>query len=75
MRASIFGAHVVEANFELHKLSVVFAATCVPLLLALHKLGLQIGKHCELNHDIMIFSLNVVKNFNYNTSITKIKVK
>jgi hypothetical protein len=44
MHASIFGAHVVEANFELHKLSVVFAIACVPLLLALHELGLQIGK-------------------------------
>jgi hypothetical protein len=44
MRASIFGMHVVEANFELQKLSVVFAATCVPFLLTLHEPRLQIGK-------------------------------
>jgi hypothetical protein len=33
MCASISGAHVVEANFDLHKLSVVFATACAPLLL------------------------------------------
>jgi hypothetical protein len=57
MHASFFGAHVVEANFELHKLSVVFVVVCVPLLLALHKPRLQIGKCCELNHDIMMLFL------------------
>jgi hypothetical protein len=56
MHASIFGKHVVEANFELHKLSVVFS-TCVRLLLALHKPRLQIGKCCDLNHDIKMFFL------------------
>jgi hypothetical protein len=55
MHASIFGVHVVEANFEFHKLSVAFVVACAPLLLVLHKLGLQIGKCCELNHDIMMF--------------------
>jgi hypothetical protein len=57
MCASIFGVHVVEANFELHKLSVVFAVACVPLLLTLHELRLQIGKCCDLNHDIRMFFL------------------
>jgi hypothetical protein len=57
MCASIFGTHVVEANFELHKISVVFATKCVPFLLALHEPRLQIGKCCELNHDIMMLFL------------------
>jgi hypothetical protein len=54
MHASIFGTHV-EANFELRKLNVVFSIACAPLLLALHKPRLQIGKCCELNHDIKMF--------------------
>jgi hypothetical protein len=54
MHASIFGTHV-EANFELHKLNVVFSTACAPLLLALHEPRLQIGKCCELNHDIKMF--------------------
>jgi hypothetical protein len=62
MHASIFGTHVVEANFELHKLSVVFATTCAPLLLALHKAGLQIGICYELNHDIRMFFLEHSEN-------------
>jgi hypothetical protein len=57
MHASFFGAHVVEANFELHKLSVVFVVVCAPLLLALHEPRLQIGKCCELNHDIIMLFL------------------
>jgi hypothetical protein len=57
MHASFFGTHVVEANFELHKLSVVFATICVPLLLTLHKPRLQVGKCCELNHDIIMLFL------------------
>jgi hypothetical protein len=62
MHASIFGTHVVEANFEFHKLSVVFATTCVLFLLALHELGLQIGKCCELNHDIRMLFLEHSEN-------------
>jgi hypothetical protein len=57
MCASIFGTHVVEVNFELHKLSVVFVVACVPFLLALHKPRLQIGKCYELSHDIKMFLL------------------
>jgi hypothetical protein len=49
--------HVVEANFELHKLNVVFVANCVPLILALHEPSLQIGKCYELNHDIKMLFL------------------
>jgi Na+/H+-dicarboxylate symporter len=63
MHASIFGTHVVEANFELHKLIVVFVATCIPLLFVLHELGLQIGKCCELNHDIMMLFLECNEKF------------
>jgi hypothetical protein len=62
MHASIFGMHVFETNFEFHKLSVVFATTCAPLLLALHKPRVQIGKCCELNHDIKMFFLKHNEN-------------
>jgi len=75
MHPSIFGMHVIDPNSKFHKLSVVFATTCAPLLLAFHELGLQIGKCCELNHEMRIFSLNAMKNFNYNTYIVEIKVK
>jgi hypothetical protein len=53
MHPSIFGTHVLEPNFELQKLNVVFAT----LLLALHKPGLQIGKCCGLNHEMKMFFL------------------
>jgi hypothetical protein len=57
MWASIFGMHVVEANFELHKLNVVFVVECVPLHLAFHEPRLHIGKCCELKHDIKMLFL------------------
>jgi hypothetical protein len=57
MHASFSRAHFVEANFELHKLSVVFVAVCAPLLLALHKPRLQVGKCCEFNRGIIMLFL------------------
>jgi hypothetical protein len=63
MHASIFGAHVVEANFELHKLNVVFVATCARFHLVLHEPGLQIGKCCELNHGIKMLFLKHNEKF------------
>jgi hypothetical protein len=57
MHPSIFGVPVIELNFELHRLSVVFATTRAPLLLVLHKPQFQIGKCCELNHEMKMFFL------------------
>jgi hypothetical protein len=56
MHPSIFGMHFLEPNSELHKLNMVFA-TCVPFLLALHEPRLQIGKCCELNHEMRMLFL------------------
>jgi ribosomal protein S27AE len=67
MHAFIFGMHVVEANSEFHKLNVVFATTCVPLLLAFHEPRLQIGKCYELNHDNKMFFLEHNETPSYNT--------
>jgi hypothetical protein len=73
MHAFIFGMHVVEANSEFHKLNVVFATTCVPLLLAFHEPRLQIGKCYELNHDNKIFSSNTVKPLATTHKLQKLK--
>jgi hypothetical protein len=52
----------------------MFVASCAPLLLVLHEPRLQIGKCCELNHDIRMLFLEHNENSNYNTKITEIKI-